>query len=100
MALLVGQHSGLQCGELCHGQVLLGHAVCSMLTVLVLWCVVLQAGRVRPTLDHASVCVRLVCGTRQGQLEAPAWSVPLSEHRLTRCGCGGGVCVWGGRASQ
>jgi hypothetical protein len=49
----------------------------------VLCCAVLQAGRVRPTLDQASVCVRLVCGTRQG-LEAPAWSLPLSEHRLTR----------------
>lgn len=43
-----------------------------------------QAGRVRPTLDYSSVCVRLVCGSRQGQLEAPAWSIPLAEQRLTR----------------
>ena len=44
----------------------------------------LQAGRVRPTLDCSSVSVRLVCGSRQGQLEAPAWSVPLAQQRLTR----------------
>jgi hypothetical protein len=44
----------------------------------------MQSGRVRPTLDCASVCVRLLCGSRLGQLEAPAWALPLAEHRLSR----------------
>jgi hypothetical protein len=45
----------------------------------------LQSGRVRPSLEASSVLVRLMCGSRQGQLEAPAWSLPLPELRLPRC---------------
>jgi hypothetical protein len=58
-----------------------------MLTVCVCVLFTLQAGRVRASLDCASVRVRLVCGSRQGQLEAPSWSLPLAEHRLTRWVC-------------
>lgn len=35
-------------------------------------------------MDCTGVVVRLLCGSRQGQLDAPAWSLPLTEHRLTR----------------
>jgi hypothetical protein len=34
----------------------------------------LRSGRVRPSPDAASVTVRLVCGTRAGQLEVPTWA--------------------------
>ncbi|KAF8058950.1 AGO1 [Scenedesmus sp. PABB004] len=44
----------------------------------------IRAGRVRPSLECSSVLARLMCGTRQGQLEAPAWSLPLAELRLPR----------------
>lgn len=43
-----------------------------------------QSGRVRPSLEASSVLLRLMCGSRQGQLEAPAWSLPLPELRLPR----------------
>jgi len=44
----------------------------------------LRAGRIRPSLDYASVVARLVCATRAGQLEAPAWAVALEDLRLPR----------------
>jgi hypothetical protein len=34
----------------------------------------MRAGRVRASLDAASVLVRLVCASRAGQLDAPAWA--------------------------
>ncbi|WIA19544.1 hypothetical protein OEZ85_004153 [Tetradesmus obliquus] len=44
----------------------------------------IASGRVRPSLEASSVLLRLMCGSRQGQLEAPAWSLPLPELRLPR----------------
>jgi hypothetical protein len=57
-----------------------------LLLLLLLPLLLLQSGRVRPSLESSSVLVRLMCGSRQGQLEAPAWSLPLHELRLPRCG--------------
>lgn len=47
-------------------------------------CPSLQSGRIRPSLDFASVMVRMMCATRAGQLEVPAWGQPLEQLRLPR----------------
>ncbi|KIZ02133.1 hypothetical protein MNEG_5821 [Monoraphidium neglectum] len=44
----------------------------------------IKSGRIRPSLDFASVTVRLRCATRAGQLESPAWAAPLPSLRLPR----------------
>ncbi len=43
-----------------------------------------KCGRVRPTLDCSSVLLRLMCGSRVGSLEAPAWSLPAASLRVPR----------------
>jgi hypothetical protein len=42
----------------------------------------LEEGRIRPSLDASSVLVRLMCSSRAGQLEVPAWACRLEGLRV------------------